>query len=98
MNRREFFRRSIQGLALAGLGRLTVGCSWRSLPVTALAVPDLDKDYHREFARILADDKLELPFLHQPVAVFNHRLDLVGGINVDERKRDVAEKGLPGKP
>jgi uncharacterized protein (DUF362 family) len=60
MNRREFFRRSIQGLALAGLGRLTVGCSWRSLPVTALAVPDLDKDYHREFARILADDKLEL--------------------------------------
>ena len=60
MNRREFFRRCLQGFALAGLGRLTVGCSSRSLPVTALAVPDLDKDYHREFARVFAEDQLDL--------------------------------------
>jgi uncharacterized protein (DUF362 family) len=60
MNRREFFRRSMQILALAGLGRLTVGCSSRSLPVTSLAVPDLDKDCHREFARVLNEDGLAI--------------------------------------
>ncbi|MBN1568945.1 MAG: DUF362 domain-containing protein [Acidobacteria bacterium] len=58
MNRREFFYRSIQSLAIAGLGRLTAGCSFRSLPVTALAIPDLDKDYHRDFARVLTEDSV----------------------------------------
>jgi len=58
MKRRDFLQRALQGLGLAGLGRLTVGCSYRSLPVTVLAVPDLDKDYHREFARVMAEDNL----------------------------------------
>jgi uncharacterized protein (DUF362 family) len=60
MKRREFLQRSIQGLGLAGLSRLTVGCSSRSLPVTILSVPDLNRDYHREFARVLAEDKLDM--------------------------------------
>ncbi len=58
MNRREFVRRSVQTVAVAGLGRLTTGCSYRSLPVTTLAVPDLNRDYHREFARVMAEDGL----------------------------------------
>jgi uncharacterized protein (DUF362 family) len=60
MNRREFFNRLFQSLAVAGLGRLTVGCSYRSLPVTALAIPDLTRDWHREFARVFAEDQLEM--------------------------------------
>ncbi len=60
MNRRDFFTRLFQGFVLAGLGRLTVGCSYRSLPVTVLAVPDLDKDHHRDFARIFSEDRLDM--------------------------------------
>ena len=60
MKRRHFLQRSLQGLGLAGLGRLTVGCSYKSLPVTVLAVPELDKDYHREFARVMSEDSLEM--------------------------------------
>jgi uncharacterized protein (DUF362 family) len=60
VNRREFFQRSLQSLALAGLGRLTIGCSYRSLPVTALAVPTLDRDWHREFARVMTEDALAI--------------------------------------
>jgi len=60
MNRRDFFIRLLRSFALAGLGRLTVGCSRRPLPVTTLAVSDLDKDYHRDFARVFTDDQLAL--------------------------------------
>jgi uncharacterized protein (DUF362 family) len=60
MNRREFFRWCLHSLAAAGVGRLTIGCSSKSVPVTALSVPDLDKDYHREFARVFAADQLAL--------------------------------------
>lgn len=60
MNRRDFFVRLLRSFVLAGLGRLTVGCSQRSLPVTVLAVPDLDKDYHRDFARVFTEDQLTL--------------------------------------
>jgi uncharacterized protein (DUF362 family) len=60
MKRREFLQRSIQGLGLAGLSRLTIGCSSKSLAVTILSIPDLDRDCHMEFARVLLDDKLEM--------------------------------------
>ena len=58
MNRREFFHRLLQSIALTGLGRLTAGCSNRSVPVTALAISDLHRDYHRDFARIFSEDQL----------------------------------------
>ena len=58
MNRREFFRWTLRGLAAAGLGRLTTGCSSRSLPVTILSVPDLNKDFCGDFQRVLVEDKL----------------------------------------
>jgi uncharacterized protein (DUF362 family) len=60
MNRREFFRWTVRSLAAAGLSRLTSGCSARSLPVTILSVPDLDKDFSRDFSQVLADDGLTL--------------------------------------
>lgn len=60
MNRREFLRSSIGSLGMAGLGHLTSGCSFRSLPVTILRIPDLEKDLHRDIARVLFEDNLAL--------------------------------------
>lgn len=57
MNRREFLRWSLGGLATYG-GGLAAGCSVKSQPVTVLSVPDLDRDFQREFARILTEDRL----------------------------------------
>src|SRR5258706_6740614 len=37
---------------------------------------------------IFADNQFQFPFLYQAVAIFNHRRDFVGGIDVDERKGD----------
>ena len=56
MNRREFLLWSLRSLALCSLGRITAGCSFRSQPVTILSVPDLDKDFHHEFAQVLSQD------------------------------------------
>jgi len=58
MNRREFLL--LSGLGAIGLGRFTSGCSSRSLPVTILNVPDLAKDVHLDFARILMEDNLAI--------------------------------------
>jgi len=58
MNRRQFLRWWIGSLGAVGLGRFTGGCTARSLPVTVLNVPDLDRDFHRDFARVLAQDNL----------------------------------------
>ena len=60
MKRREFLYWSVRCLAAAGLGRFTTGCSTASQPVTVLAVPDLDRDFARDFARVLAGDNLDL--------------------------------------
>lgn len=58
MNRREFLKIYLSSFGMTGLGLFASGCSYRSLPVTILSVPDLNKDLHRDFARILTDDKL----------------------------------------
>jgi uncharacterized protein (DUF362 family) len=58
MNRRKFIQRCLRSLGAVGLGYLTKGCSHGSLPVTILDVSDLNKDFHREFARILIEDGL----------------------------------------
>jgi uncharacterized protein (DUF362 family) len=58
MNRREFFFWTLRGLAAASLGRFVGGCSGRSLPVTILSVPDLEKDFCKDFARVLNEDNL----------------------------------------
>jgi uncharacterized protein (DUF362 family) len=60
MNRREFLQWALSGMGAIGLGRFTAGCSFRSLPVSILSVPDLAKDFHLDFARILTEDRLEL--------------------------------------
>jgi uncharacterized protein (DUF362 family) len=60
MNRREFLDWSLRSLAVAGLGHITAGCSRRSEPVTILPVPDLGKDFHQDFARVMTDDNLAL--------------------------------------
>ena len=60
MNRREFIGLPLKSLGVIGLSRFTSGCSIRSLPVTILDVPDLDRDFVRDFARVMAEDRLEL--------------------------------------
>ena len=47
---------------------------------------------------VLADDQLEVPFLHQAIAVFDHARDLVGGIHMDQREGDVPEERLARQP
>ena len=47
---------------------------------------------------VLAHDELELPFLHQPVAILDHRRNLVGRVHVHERERDVAEERFARQP
>jgi hypothetical protein len=44
------------------------------------------------------DDELQVPVAHEPIPVFDHRRDLVAGVDVDERKGDVTKKRLPGQP
>jgi uncharacterized protein (DUF362 family) len=58
MNRREFLIRSFRALAISGIGGVTTRCSRRTESVTILPVPDLEKDIHLDFARVLADDHL----------------------------------------
>jgi uncharacterized protein (DUF362 family) len=58
MNRREFLNWSFRSLAIAGLGHITASCSRRSEPVTVLSVPDLNKDFHLDFARVMTDDNI----------------------------------------
>lgn len=58
MNRREFLLRSFRTLAISGLGYTTANCSRRSEPVTILSIPDLDRDFHPDFARVLKEDNL----------------------------------------
>jgi uncharacterized protein (DUF362 family) len=58
MNRREFLNWSFRTLAISGLGHITAGCSRGTEPVTILPVPDLNSDFHRDFARVLTDDNL----------------------------------------
>ena len=60
MNRREFLRWTLGSLGTTGLGHLVSGCSSRSLPVTILSVPDLNKDVHADLARVFAEDGLIL--------------------------------------
>jgi uncharacterized protein (DUF362 family) len=57
MNRREFFIWTFRSFAAASLGHL-VGCSNRSQPVTILGVPDLNRDYQKDFMRVMAEDNL----------------------------------------
>ena len=47
---------------------------------------------------VLADDELEVPVPAEPVAVFDHAGDLVGGVHVDQRERHMAEKGFARQP
>src|SRR5688572_31695155 len=47
---------------------------------------------------ILPVDEIEPPLRHEPVAVADHFRNLVRGVDVDERERDMAEKGLPREP
>lgn len=47
---------------------------------------------------ILPVDEIEPPLRDQPVAVADHFRNLVRGVDVDERERDMAEKGLPREP
>jgi uncharacterized protein (DUF362 family) len=95
MNRREFFRWCLTSLGTIGLGRFTTGCSFRSLPVAILSVPDLNKDFHRDFARIMTDDNLAIHgkrVLLKPNFVEYHRNR---PINTDIRLiRQVAEACL----
>ncbi len=58
MNRREFLRWSLHGLWISMLGCVATRCSHRSQPVTVLSVPDLNRDFRKDFARVLIDDKL----------------------------------------
>jgi uncharacterized protein (DUF362 family) len=58
MNRRKFLRRLLSGMGSLGLAPFTGSCSYRSLPVTLLSVPDFNRDYHRDFIRILVEDNL----------------------------------------
>jgi uncharacterized protein (DUF362 family) len=60
MNRRDFFKINLSSLGIIGLGRFMAGCSYRSLPITILSVPDYNQDRHQDFARILTDDKLDV--------------------------------------
>jgi uncharacterized protein (DUF362 family) len=60
MNRREFLRWSYRSLVVSSLAHITAGCSRRTQPVTILPVPNFDKDFQRDFARILTDDRLEI--------------------------------------
>jgi uncharacterized protein (DUF362 family) len=58
MNRREFLIWSLRTLAISGVGGVTTRCSRRTEPVTILPVPYLEKDFCRDFARVLTDDRL----------------------------------------
>jgi uncharacterized protein (DUF362 family) len=60
MNRRDFLIRSLRTLAISGVGGFTTRCARRTEPVTILSVPDLEKDFHLDFARVLADDHLNV--------------------------------------
>ena len=60
MNRREFLSWTYRSIILAGLGRFTTSCSRQSEAVSILSVPNLDKDVHQEFARIMRDDHLDV--------------------------------------
>jgi len=60
MNRREFLSWSLRSTGLYALGRITAGCSRSQQPVSVLSVPDLDKDFHRDFARVLSEDRLQV--------------------------------------
>ena len=51
-----------------------------------------------EHRLVHADDELQVPLADQAVAVLDHRRNLVGRVDVDERKRHVAEKCLPREP
>ena len=56
MNRRKFLRRSLGALGTLGLGSGMFRCSMRSVPVTTLGIPDLDKDHHRDLAQVMSED------------------------------------------
>jgi uncharacterized protein (DUF362 family) len=60
MNRREFLSWSLRALVIAGAGGSATRCSRGTEPVTILSVPDLQKDFHLDFARVLTDDRLEV--------------------------------------
>src|SRR5688500_7508751 len=47
---------------------------------------------------VLPVDEIQSPLRHEPVAVADHFRNLVRGVDVDERERDMAEKGFPRKP
>ncbi len=75
MNRREFLRSSLGSLGTFGLGSLISGCSNRSLPVTILSAPGLERDITRDLGRVLSEDNLDLRgkrVLLKPNFVENH--------------------------
>ena len=47
---------------------------------------------------VLADDHVQPPLARQPVAVFDHFRDLVGGVDMHQGKRHMSEKGLTRQP
>jgi len=51
-----------------------------------------------EHGLVFAHHQLQFPFLYQLIAVLDHGFNFVGGIDMHEGKRDVAEKGLARQP
>lgn len=51
-----------------------------------------------EHLLVFADNQLELPVLHQLIAVFDHRGDLVRRVHMHQRKGDVPEERLAREP
>ena len=47
---------------------------------------------------VLPHDQIEMPFPGQTISIFDHRRDLVARVDMQQRKRDMAEKGLAGQP
>ena len=47
---------------------------------------------------ILANDHRQLVFLREAIAILDHLRQFVAGVDVDERKRNVAEERLAGEP
>lgn len=47
---------------------------------------------------VLADDEIQPPLAGEPVAVFDHRRNLVARVHVQERERHVAEESLAREP
>ena len=47
---------------------------------------------------VAAEDHVDLPLPGEAIAILDHLRDLVAGIDVYQRKRDMTEEGLPRQP